>query len=105
MKIDAEARDMLHRFLFIANLHRGSFLAMNWVASLFRRFASLPANFIKGASSFLTMENTLKLPFQLKDGMPTSIEGMSSRNPILLELTEAPIVPGGGGPFPHRHQG
>ena len=65
MNINAEARDMHHRFLFIDSLpsvirvvfiatpHRGSFLAKNWVASLFLRFASLPAKVVKGASSFL----------------------------------------------------
>jgi len=106
MKIDAQDRDMLRsymfiqplpfvkRVVFIATPHRGSFLAKDWVGSLFRRIASLPLNVIKGARSFVAMERRLKLPIQLKGRLPTSIDSMSPSNPLLLELADTPIVPG-----------
>lgn len=106
MTIDAQDRDMLHsymfikplpfvkRVVFIATPHRGSFLAKDWVGSLFRRIASLPVNVIKGARSFVAMERRLKLPIQLEGRLPTSIDSMSPSNPVLLELADTPIVPG-----------
>lgn len=106
MNIDAKDREMLRsymfinplpfvkRVVFIATPHRGSFLAKDWVGSLFRRIASLPVNVIKGARSFVAMERRLKLPIQLKGRLPTSIDSMSPSNPVLLELAETPIVPG-----------
>jgi pimeloyl-ACP methyl ester carboxylesterase len=100
-----EAREMLTNFLFIKPLpfvrrtvfiatpHRGSFLAKFWISSLFRRIASLPTTVIKGSAEFLAMEPKLKLPTQLKGRLPTSIDGMSPNNPVLLELAELPVVP------------
>jgi len=106
LTIDARDREMLRsymfiqplpfvkRVVFIATPHRGSFLAKNWVGSLFRRIASLPVNVIKGARSYLAMQQRLKLPIQLEGRLPTSIDSMSPSNPLLLELADTPIVPG-----------
>jgi len=106
MTIDAQDREMLRsymfikplpfvkRVVFIATPHRGSFLAKDWVGSLFRRIAGLPVTVIKGARSFMAMEQRLKLPIQLEGRLPTSIDGMSPSNPMLLELADTSIVPG-----------
>ena len=104
-ELSPEAREMLTNFLFIEPLpfvgrtvfistpHRGSFLAKLWIGSLFRRLAGLPTAVIKGSKEFLTMERKLKLPIQLKGRLPTSIDGMSPKNPVLLELAELPVSP------------
>ncbi|MCB2173697.1 alpha/beta hydrolase [bacterium] len=104
-ELSSEAREMLTNFLFIEPLpfvrravfistpHRGSFLAKLWIGSLFRRLAGLPTAVIRGSKEFLTMERKLKLPIQLKGRLPTSIDGMSPKNPVLLELAELPVSP------------
>jgi pimeloyl-ACP methyl ester carboxylesterase len=102
--LSPEGREMLTNFLFIKPLpfvrrtvfiatpHRGSFLAKLWIGSLFRRIASLPTTVIRGSAEFLTMERKLKLPIQLKGRLPTSIDGMSPNNPVLLELAELQVT-------------
>ncbi len=106
LDISPEGREMLANFLFIEPLpfvdravfistpHRGSFLAKLWIGSLFRRITSLPTTLIRGSADFLTLERKLKLPIQLKGRLPTSIDGMSPKNPVLLELAEIPVLPG-----------
>ncbi len=106
LDITPEGREMLNNFLFIEPLpfvqrvvfistpHRGSFLAKLWVGSLFRRLAGLPTALIKGSADFLHLERKLKLPIQLKGRLPTSIDGMSPNNPVLLELADLQVVPG-----------
>lgn len=88
-----EPLPFVSRVVFMSTPHRGSFLAKNWVGSLFRRIASLPVDIIKGSASLLVLEKKLKLPIDLAGRLPTSIDGMSPRNPLLQTLADIPVVP------------
>jgi hypothetical protein len=106
MDIDSEGKELIRdwmfieplpfvkRVVFISTPHRGSFLAMNWVVNRFRRILSLPVDLIQGAAAFMNIANKLKLPFQLEGRVPTSLDGMSPRNPVLLSLADIPVEPG-----------
>lgn len=106
MDIDSEGKEMIRdwmfieplpfvkRVVFISTPHRGSFLAMNWVVNRFRRILSLPVDLIQGAAAFMNIANKLKLPFQLEGRVPTSLDGMSPSNPVLLSLADIPVEPG-----------
>ncbi len=106
MDMDAEAKETIRELMFIEPLpfvkrvvfistpHRGSFLAKNWVMSVFRRIVSLPINVVKGAASFMNIAGKLKLPIQLEGKMPTSLDGMSPSNPVLKTLAGIPVNPG-----------
>jgi hypothetical protein len=49
---------------------------------------------VKGAASFLNIAGKLKLPLQLEGRLPTSLDGMSPKNPVLQTLAAIPVDPG-----------
>jgi pimeloyl-ACP methyl ester carboxylesterase len=83
------------RVVFISTPHRGSFLTTGFVRNLMRRLINLPGDVYQKTTSFLSQnEDKLKLPAELKGKIPTSIDGMSPTNPVLMALADLPIVPG-----------
>lgn len=84
----------VQRVVFISTPHRGSILSKNWVRTLIRKLVTLPVKMV---------ETTLSLREYLTDDakrlmgsgkMPTSIDGMSPDNPVLLALAATPLAPG-----------
>ena len=82
----------IKRVVFISTPHRGAYLAGNFARKLARFAVSLPSKFLKEAKQLTGLAERLKLPKELR-GVPTSLDGMSTRNPILLRLAEMPIAP------------
>ncbi len=83
------------RVVFISTPHRGSFLTTGFVRNLMRKLISLPGDVYQKTTSFLSQsEKNLKLPKEWKGKIPTSIDGMSPSNPVLMALADLPIVPG-----------
>jgi hypothetical protein len=42
----------------------------------------------------LKLKDTIRLPKALREGVPTSLNGMSTDNPFMLTLAEIPTAPG-----------
>jgi len=83
------------RVVFIATPHRGSFLAKGFARKLIRKLVSLPKDIVQFSTDvFSENEGKLKLPRYLQGKLPTSVDGMSSENPVLIALAELPIAPG-----------
>jgi len=106
LKISEADRERLHRALFltplpfvkcvifIATPHRGSYLSSGFARRLAARFVSLPGNLLsRSKDMFQVMAGSDAGQF-LAGRMPTSLDGMSPKNPGLLAMAGLPIVPG-----------
>jgi len=83
---DANLR--VQRIVFICVPHRGSDLATNWIGSFGVGLISLPGNFLSGA------QDVVSAPLEKDVGvkhMPTGINGLSPRSPLLRGLDTLPI--------------
>jgi hypothetical protein len=78
--------------VFISTPHRGSYLATGLARTLARRFVSLPAKLVQPGRELAALAKQLDLPKELRR-TPTSIDGMSPSNPVLLTLAEIPLAP------------
>lgn len=81
------------RAVFISTPHRGSFLSTSFIRNLASRFISLPGDLIHFGENLGKVIEELRLPTEMR-GVPTSLDGMSPKNPLLLALAEIPPVPG-----------
>ena len=78
-----DANPRVARIVFICVPHRGSVLATNWIGSLGISLIRLPNQILTGAG------NVIAAPLQRNFGlkrMPTGINGLSPRNPVLQGL-------------------
>jgi pimeloyl-ACP methyl ester carboxylesterase len=82
------------RVVFIATPHRGSFLAKSWVRKLAARTIKLPSDLVRVTHDLLTLGDQLKLPPEFRKTVPTSVDGMSPKNEVLLCLAKIPPAPG-----------
>ncbi len=83
------------RVVFISTPHRGSFLTDDWVRKLTRAVVSSPANLIANMSGkWHDISSQLKLPPELRDEMPTAVDGMSSKSPVMAKVASLPLAPG-----------
>ena len=78
-----DANPRVHRIVFICVPHRGSDLATNWIGSFGVGLISLPGKLLSGAA------NVVSAPLEKDVGvkhMPTGINGLSPRSPLLRGL-------------------
>jgi pimeloyl-ACP methyl ester carboxylesterase len=87
------------RVVFIATPHRGSFLAaLGWLRTAVSKIISLPANLLlPSTESWREGTSNLQLPKSMRSRIPSSIDGMSSDNPVLQALARLPLAPGVSG--------
>ena len=88
-----EALPFVKRTIFISTPHGGSYLAGNFVRRLARKFVTLPAKVVQRTSELAGLAEKLDLPKELRR-TPTSLDGMSPKNPYLLALAKIPLAPG-----------
>jgi pimeloyl-ACP methyl ester carboxylesterase len=88
-----EALPFVKRVVFVCTPHRGSYVAGGFARRLAHRFVTLPAKLVKRTSELAGLREKLNLPKELRR-TPTSLDGMSPRNPFLLALAEIPLAPG-----------
>jgi hypothetical protein len=81
------------RVVFISTPHRGSFLATSFVRNLASRFITLPGDLLRFGETMGSIISELRLNTELR-GVPTSLDGMSPKNPLLIALAEIPPAPG-----------
>lgn len=84
----------VERVVFVATPHRGSFLASGLVQRLARWLVAMPETLVTRPGNWFKLRAQLKLPPEVKATVPTSIDGMSPRNPWLLALAELPPATG-----------
>ena len=90
-----EPLPFVKRVVFISTPHRGSFLTKDWVRNLVRRIITMPVDILTlNPEVYTELSAQLNLPSFLRDRVPTSIDGMSSDNPILQTLVSIPLAPG-----------
>jgi pimeloyl-ACP methyl ester carboxylesterase len=82
------------RVVFVSTPHRGSFMASNLARKLTAKLISMPSKLVDMTSNFGELAEKLKLPSGFRRGIPTSLDGMSPNNPLLLKLADMPPAPG-----------
>ena len=77
--------------VFICTPHRGSEMALGTIGSLAKSLVTLPFTLAKISASLVGTLATLgqRLPIQ---GMPTGIDGLSPKNPVLTTSADVPIA-------------
>jgi pimeloyl-ACP methyl ester carboxylesterase len=105
LKIDdaqrAEIRRMLfleplpfvRRVVFIATPHRGSYLSGALARRLAARVVSIPGAMVSRGKNALSLTQGSSTGKFLGGRIPTSLDGMSPKNPGLLAMADIPVVP------------
>jgi pimeloyl-ACP methyl ester carboxylesterase len=82
------------RVVFISTPHRGSYLSGGLARRIARGIVSLPGDLVSSGESLLSFSEGSEVDEFLKGKMPTSLDGMSPKNPALLAMAEIPVAPG-----------
>jgi len=88
-----EPLPFVKRVIFISTPHRGSYLAGNFTRRLARKLVTLPSRVVNSSKELTGVTEKLDIPKELQ-GIPTSLDSMSPRNPIQLALADIPLAPG-----------
>ncbi len=88
-----EPLPFVRRVVFIATPHRGSYLSGSLARRLAQRLVSLPGAVVSRGEQMLLLTTRSDARMFLHGRMPTSLDGMSPKNPGLLAMTEIPVVP------------
>jgi hypothetical protein len=83
----------VHRVIFIATPHQGSYMAGNRLAHWVARFVSLPLDLARTATDLARL-NTEGAGFRGTNTLPTSIDNMTPGNQFIKTLSGLPIAPG-----------
>jgi pimeloyl-ACP methyl ester carboxylesterase len=106
LKVDEKTRELLRnnfffkplpcvsRVIFIATPHRGSYQNTLFVQKLLNRFIELPSELVDASATLLQLTDTIQLPASVRNGVPSSLNGMATDNPFLLTLADIPVAPG-----------
>jgi pimeloyl-ACP methyl ester carboxylesterase len=82
------------RVIFIATPHRGSYQNTLFVQKLLNRFMKFNNELIDASASLLALKDTIQLPASVRNGVPSSLNGMATDNPFMLTLADIPVAPG-----------
>jgi len=106
LNVDVPTRDLLRanfffkplpcvaRVIFIATPHRGSYRNSDFVQRFLNRFIQLPGDLLNASAELLKLKDTVKLPATVRNGVPSSLNGMATNNPFMLTLADIPVAPG-----------
>jgi pimeloyl-ACP methyl ester carboxylesterase len=89
-----EPLPFVKRVVFIATPHRGSYLSGGFVRNLAAQLVSLPGNLVSRSKEVFQLAAGSEIGKFLHGRMPTSLDGMSPKNPGLLAMAEISVVPG-----------
>lgn len=89
-----EPLPFVKRVVFIATPHRGSYLSGSVARRLAQRLVSLPSTLFAKGTNLLNLASGSDVGTFLGGKMPTSLDGMSPKNPGLLAMAEIPVAPG-----------
>jgi pimeloyl-ACP methyl ester carboxylesterase len=106
LKVDEETREILQdnfffkplpcvkRVIFISTPHRGSYQNSKFVQNVLNRFIKLNQKLVDASTSLLPLKDQIRLPKSIREGVPTSLNGMATDNPFMLTLADIPVAPG-----------
>jgi pimeloyl-ACP methyl ester carboxylesterase len=86
-----EPLPFVRRVVFIGTPHRGSYLAKSFARRFATRMVSLPANILSLGRRSVPSEQGSGPDSFLGGRVPTSLDGMSPKNPLLLRLADIPV--------------
>lgn len=90
-----EPLPFVKRVVFIATPHRGSYLSSSLARRLGYKLVALPGALVSQGSEMLAFTEGSEIgEFLPKNRIPTSLDGMSPKNPGLLAMAEVPVAPG-----------
>ncbi len=89
-----EPLPFVKRVVFIATPHRGSYLSGGLARRLGRRLVSLPGDLMSHGKDVMGLAEGSEAGKFFRGRMPTSLDGMSPKNPGLLVMADIPIAPG-----------
>lgn len=105
LKITEADREKLHKLLFLEPLpfvsrvvfictpHRGSYLAGGFARKWARRLMTLPGKLATRGKEVLQLTQGSTAGKFFGNKMPTSLDSMSPKNPMLLAVAELPVSP------------
>ncbi len=88
-----EPLPFVKRVVFIATPHRGSYLSSSFARRLAQRLVSLPSAMVSRRKELLLLAQGSAAGTFFRGRMPTSLDGMSPKNPGLRAMAEIPVVP------------
>jgi hypothetical protein len=88
-----EPLPFVRRVVFIATPHRGSYLSSSLARRLAQRLVSLPSALVSRGEQVLLLTTGSEAGKFFRGRMPTSLDGMSPKNPGLLVMADIPVVP------------
>jgi pimeloyl-ACP methyl ester carboxylesterase len=88
-----EPLPFVKRVVFIATPHRGSYLAASFARGLAQRLVSLPRAVVSRREDVDKITSGSEMGNFFGGRIPTSLDGMSPKNPGLLAMAEIPVVP------------
>jgi len=88
-----EALPFVTRAVFISTPHRGSYRTSSFVRRIASWLVKLPSDVVHLKDTVKRIEK--EVTFRIKvEGAPTSLDSMSTRNPVILTLADIPPAPG-----------
>jgi pimeloyl-ACP methyl ester carboxylesterase len=88
-----EPLPFVHRVVFIATPHRGSYLSTSLARRLAQWLVSLPSAVVSRSTNVFNITSGSKMGKFFGGRMPTSLEGMSPENPGLRAMADIPVSP------------
>ena len=88
-----EPLSFVRRVIFISTPHRGSYLASSFARRLAAKLMSLPSATVKVTQNSTSMFKGTSVERLLEGRLPTSLDGMSPKNPVLLAVADIPVAP------------
>jgi pimeloyl-ACP methyl ester carboxylesterase len=87
-----EPLPFVSRVIFISTPHRGSYLASSFARRLAAKLMSLPSATIHATRDLGSLKGS-SAERMLGGRLPTSLDSMSPKNPVLAALAEIPVAP------------
>ena len=88
-----KALPFVKNVVFICTPHRGSYQIGNFLRNIAHRLVALPENLAIQSKELIGLREKLQFPKEISVS-PTSLDGMSPKNPLMLALADIPLAPG-----------
>jgi pimeloyl-ACP methyl ester carboxylesterase len=89
-----EPLPFVKRVIFISTPHRGSYLSSRLARRLTQWFVSLPGTMVSHGHDLVRLTQGSEAGEFARGKLPTSLDGMSPKNPGLLVMADIPVAPG-----------
>jgi hypothetical protein len=53
-----------------------------------------PSELVDASANLMNLKDTVQLPASVRNGIPSSLNGMATDNPFMLTLADIPVAPG-----------